>query len=153
MKLSAHLLSATIISTSTYILTKSFVISITSLFSGILIDVDHLIDYFIEKNSVSINIKEFFYKCHNGNFRKIFLFFHSYEITFFIVLLYFYIQNDILLGLIIGVWSHMILDILYNTKINFSKGSVRIVGYSFFYRLAKKFDASKFYDCSGMDKN
>ncbi len=141
MRLPYHIISSSVISSVVYILTQSFILAITTFFSGILIDIDHFIDYFVNEKKIKFDIKDFFYKCDNCKLEKAILILHSYEIMFVFLLCLFVINVQIYKGIVIGFLSHFMIDVLWNL----TKGYSPIQCYSFIFRSLQKFEYKKIF--------
>jgi len=78
MKLRSHVIASIIFSTLFFVVFKSWKIAAVSFLSGILIDVDHVFDYFWEFRKRLI-VKEFFDVHHNGKILFFMVIFLSLE--------------------------------------------------------------------------
>lgn len=140
MKPSSHLIASAVVSTSIYMQTKSETVSIVSFLSGFLIDIDHCIDY-VREYGFKTDVKEFFRIFHETRFKKLFLVFHAWEwLPLLLFLAWFYQWNEIILGVFIGVFHHLILD-------QFANG-FSVWGYSIIYRAKKTVLYAEY--CSGI---
>jgi thiamine transporter ThiT len=101
---------------------------------GILIDIDHLIDYIIQFEGLSFKkISVFPYKKR----KNIYLFFHSWELVILGVSLSFF-YNSLFWQVFFCSWGlHLLVDNIDGAK---AKGFLH---YFFTYRLVKKFKAEK----------
>ena len=128
MKLRSHVIASIIFSTLFFVVFKSWTIATVSFFSGVLIDIDHVFDYFLEFRK-RFEVKEFFDVHHN---RKILFFmaiFHSWELLALLSICAFLMSwNPWIVGTIIGFTQHIILDQIFNKNPNRLK-------YFFFWRL------------------
>lgn len=102
-----------------------------SLAAGVLIDIDHVFDYYLQEG-VTLRLKDMYAWCDENKFKLIFLFFHSVEL---VALLWLVIMR-FRLGLFwaaaaVGFTQHLLLDIIFNP----------IYSYSYFlsYRIARGF--------------
>lgn len=117
-------------------ITNSKGLAIASFIAGIFIDVDHFLDYYLNKG-FSLDIIDFYRTCVNRKLTKIYIFFHSLELLiFFWLIAILYPSNLIWWGITIGVSQHLIFDGLVN--------ELAPAGYFFAYRLIKKFDLKQF---------
>jgi len=107
--------------------------------SGILIDVDHHLDYWINKGKFPWRYKDLWNFCANKEQRgRIYLIFHSYEIIILMwALIYVYDLNVVWTGLMLGVTVHIICDEIYNP--------FRPLAYFFFYRMIHRHDKPSLY--------
>lgn len=119
------------ISAIVFTLSRSLPMTISSFLSGILVDFDHLLDYFREQG-LKFNIRDFFtHYCQTG-FLRIYLFFHSYEIVFLLAIAIPLIpKKAVPLGIMIGLLQHLLCDQFSN--------STRPLTYFFFFRLRHNF--------------
>ena len=138
MKLRQHVIASIIFSTLFFVVFKSWTIATVSFFSGVLIDIDHVFDYFLEFRK-RFEVKEFFDVHHN---RKILFFmaiFHSWELLALLSICAFLMSwNPWIVGTIIGFTQHIILDQIFNKNLN------RLM-YFFFWRMKKSFNMNKIF--------
>jgi hypothetical protein len=131
MKPSVHLAASAVVSASLFAVTKSPTIAGVSFLCGFLIDIDHFIDYFREYG-FRINRKDFFRVFNETRFEKLWLVFHAWEWVFALFLLAIMSGwNEVVLGLLIGVVHHMVLDQIGN--------GVTAGGYFIVYRAINRF--------------
>ena len=138
MKLRSHVIASIIFSTLFFVVFKSWTIATVSFFSGVLIDIDHVFDYFLEFRK-RFEVKEFFDVNHN---RKILFFmaiFHSWELLALLSICAFLMSwNPWIVGTIIGFTQHIILDHIFSAK-------PKRLKYFFFWRLKKGFGVNKMF--------
>ena len=134
MRLEVHLPVAAVIAAGTYLLSKSAEMSISCFLAGILIDLDHVFDYFVCEG-IKFNIKDFFDKCYRTELKKYYLFLHSYEFILIVAVILYLTKSKIFLGVFIGITTHFLLDVFRSPKYFFI--------YSFFYRLNCNFDSDR----------
>jgi hypothetical protein len=131
MKLHHHVAFSTTISVFLFLVFKSWYLSVTCLLSGILIDLDHFIDYYREQG-INLDIKNFFTICENAQFERVFLVLHGWEwILLCAAAGWVSGWNPLVTGVAIGLGQHLILDAFYNST------SVRT--YSIIWRWSKGF--------------
>ena len=135
MKLHNHIVVSTIISGVSQYIFNSWQMSITVFLSGIFIDLDHLLDYFIYEKKIELDLKDFFYKCGTLTLEKEPLILHSYELITVLAIVSYFINNYIIVGLLLGLGTHIVFDIFTN--------KVYFLGYSFIFRLIHKFNYRK----------
>jgi hypothetical protein len=83
--------------------------------SGIFIDVDHHLDYFLNRKKVPLDYQELHDYCINDRAGKIYIIFHSYELmVIFGFGIYHFQLNAVWLGAVLGVTIHIICDQLAN---------------------------------------
>lgn len=133
MKIEHHLTLSIIISTVVYTIFKSWGLSIASLITGIFIDFDHIIDFFIE-HGLRFHMKEFLPFFYYEKHRKITLLFHGWEWLFCLGVAAIMTEfNPWVTGVLIGYGHHIVFDYFY------SKTSIRT--YSLIWRWKKNFDS------------
>ena len=114
MKPVSHLSVSIIVGVATFLTTKAISPSIACFLAGWLVDIDHIWDFY--KNGCrGFNIKRFVYAMENGEIKKIYLYFHSYELLLVLVVLcYFTHFNYILSFTTIGFAIHLFFDQIFN---------------------------------------
>lgn len=135
--LSAHVGVTLIISIVIYKIYLSFTLVALVIVGGILIDLDHLIDYFLYAG-FTFNLKKFalidFLK--SG---KVYLFFHSWELIIFLYIIGFLLGvGKYSLALSLGILGHLLVDSIFHKT---------FLLYSLFYRIWYNFDANKILPC------
>jgi len=132
MKIQHHAVASTILMGITFAAFRSWGLSLAVLFSGILIDLDHLLDYFI-RHGHDFTIRKFFQASYERQYRRAVLILHGWEWIILCCLVVLWIGwISWLVGLIIGVSSHLILDQMGNRP--------NLLGYSLFWRCRNRFD-------------
>lgn len=118
MKIKHHALASTIISGILYSVFKSWGLAAASFISGILVDLDHVIDYWIE-HGLQFDLKRFFKYFDEKNFenrKRLYFIFHAWE---WLIILFVVARltdwNLWVTGLLVGYGQHIILDELYNS--------------------------------------
>ncbi len=138
MELRSHVIASIIFSTLFFVVFKSWTIATVSFFSGVLIDIDHVFDYFLEFRK-RFEVKEFFDVHHN---RKILFFmaiFHSWELLALLSICAFLMSwNPWIVGTIIGFTQHIIFDQIFNKNFN------RLI-YFFFWRMKNGFNMKRMF--------
>jgi len=118
MKLNKHVAVTLPLSAVIYYFSHSLPAFFGSLIGGILIDVDHVFDYFIQEG-INFRIKYFFNWCYNNKWNKVTLIFHSIELLVFLWFIVLYFNLGLFwIGIAIGMTQHLILDIVFNTDLN-----------------------------------
>jgi hypothetical protein len=108
----------------------------SALLSGILIDLDHIVDYMIEFGP-RFDRKQFFDYFYKKEYRRVVLVFHGWEWLLFLgVLAWQTGWNPWYVGLLAGIGHHLVLDQLAN--------SAKPLGYSVLWRWLNGFRASAF---------
>ncbi|MFC1698626.1 hypothetical protein ACFL1I_01535 [Candidatus Omnitrophota bacterium] len=100
-------------------LTGSWQAGLLCFIAGVLIDLDHGIEYLIHYGLNTFNFKEIYQICNNfAKFRKegqkFFLFFHALEIAILLWIAYLFWQNIYVLSFAIGYTGHLFLDVTGN---------------------------------------
>ena len=112
---------------------KSYPAALAYFLSGIFIDVDHFLDYYLARKKITFSYKDLVYYCDFDKGGKLYLIFHAYEFLFIFWLMSFsYEFNDAALGIGLGVTVHLICDALTNP--------VKPLTYFIIYRIQKGFD-------------
>jgi len=103
--------------------TQSALAGLLCLFSGVLVDADHLIEYIIHYGLRRLNFKKIYRACiemakpeEEGGVKKLHLFFHSLEICILLWIGYALSKNFYLLSIALGYTGHLITDIIGNSK-------------------------------------
>ncbi|UCH79914.1 MAG: hypothetical protein JSW20_09175 [Nitrospiraceae bacterium] len=132
MKLHHHVAVSTTLSMFLFMIFKSSYLSVACFLSGILIDLDHFIDYFREQG-INLDIKKFFRICEHAQFNKILLLLHGWEwIIVMCTISWSLGWAPLMTGIIIGFSHHIMLDSLYNRT--------HLRTYSIIWRWSKGFD-------------
>lgn len=108
---------------------------------GVLIDVDHFIEYAIHYGLRSFTFKEIYQACdrmanneEEGGVKKLYLFLHAGEIAILLWMSYAFSRNFYLLSIAIGYTGHLIMDAINNTK------KIKAVAYFIILRAINGFD-------------
>lgn len=139
MRVLGHTAISVIIGGISYNHTRSLSGFLWVLTAGILIDMDHYIDY-IRNRGFSFNIKKVHNTCRYGylNFKKITLILHSYELLILLwVSIFIFGLNSIWKYAAIGFTAHLFLDQIFNP--------VRPFGYFLAFRIANNFETKKLF--------
>ena len=135
MKLKQHITISLFFSASLYTISNSWIVFSTSLISGVLIDIDHILDYFMAYG-INIRIKQFFEVCHNLKIPRMRLIFHSWELLILLSICVFLVGwNPWIVGTIVGFTQHIVLDQVFNKPNKWT--------YFFFWRLKKGFSSKR----------
>ncbi|MBN3040243.1 MAG: hypothetical protein JW867_03875 [Candidatus Omnitrophica bacterium] len=144
MKVSEHILGSFVFSTITYLATKSLLAAAACFLSGILIDIDHIIDFGRLYGFNLYGLKKLVYASQEDekakskhNFKKIYLFLHSIELACLLWITALWLANIYLIAAVIGYTGHLILDCIGNRE--------DLKFYLFFYRARNKFSAKKLF--------
>lgn len=133
MRLKGHVIATLTVSSIIYFVFNSFSAFISSLIGGILIDIDHLLDYYLHRG-FDLRVKNFFNWCYRNQWETLIIFFHSIELIFIIWLVISVFNLGIFwIGLAIGLSQHIVLDILGNSDM------LNLFSYFFIYRFINGF--------------
>jgi membrane-bound metal-dependent hydrolase YbcI (DUF457 family) len=101
---------------------------------GVLIDVDHLIEYFLD-TGLNGHVRRFFVYSQKAEFTRYILLFHSFEFVFICGLVGFCRGSfSIWMGLAMGLLSHILLDYInIITRLGFKPRAILL--FLFVYRL------------------
>ncbi len=115
MSPTAHAVISAATSATIFLFTKSWSAALTCFFGGILIDVDHVLDFIFHHKRIPKTYKELFEFCTYQKDGKLTLVFHSYEFLIPFWLIVFWLRpSDIWLGLAAGLLTHMAADQITN---------------------------------------
>ena len=132
MSPTGHVIASGVVSVPFYFFTQSWIAALACFLSGILIDLDHYIDFWIHHKKISFSYRKLYSYCIQVYESKIYLFLHSYEgIIIFWGIIYYYHLNIIWIGIALGLSSHLLFDQVTNP--------FRRWGYFFIYRIKSKF--------------
>ena len=131
MTLKHHTTASVVISGTLYAVSKSWELALTSLLSGIFIDLDHLYDY-LREYGWPIDVPELFRVCRDKHFHYAVVFLHGWEyVAVWGVLAAAHNWHPLLLGLAIGWGHHLSFDQCTNGVCRW--------GYFFWWRLRNRF--------------
>ena len=121
---SRHIIISLPLGATVGLLTQSIPAGLLCFFSGILIYVDHLIEYAIHfgvKNLKNLKLKEIYQTCakmakreEEGGVKKLYLFLHTGEIAILLWVGFVLFRNIYLLSIALGCTGHLILDAANN---------------------------------------
>jgi hypothetical protein len=141
MKTTSHIVASAVAGAAAYKITGTAQTAAALFLGGVLIDLDHVLDYLVlakEKHTV----RNFFSWFNDIRWKRIVVVFHSYEFYAFFLLIALLFPNDILTGLAIGIGLHLIMDQFGNTQpINGIRLSWRF--YFLAFRYASGFELQK----------
>ena len=133
MSPSKHLIVSTGLGMIMLLWLKSWAAAGACFVSGILIDLDHHLDFFWAKNKIPLNYQELRTFCKFDKHGKLFLIFHSYESLIVLWLLIYYLQlNVVWLGIAVGLTVHLFFDQFTNP--------IKPFFYFFIYRVRVGFE-------------
>ncbi len=135
MKLKQHITISLFFSVFLFAISKFWIIFGSSLISGILIDIDHVLDYFMAYG-INLRVKQFFEVCHSLKILRVRLIFHSCELLFLLSISSFFVKwNPWLVGTIVGFTQHIVLDQVFNNSNKWT--------YFFLWRLKNDFSLKR----------
>jgi hypothetical protein len=110
------------------------------MFSSVLVDSDHAIDYLIIRRRV-VSFQEMMKAfCSFKIINKNYFIFHSWELIVFLGIIILYNPFPLFIAVFVGFLLHLTCDQLYNTNF-LGKYNCRAFFYFFIYRLVYDFDA------------
>lgn len=129
-----HVIVSAGLSVGLYASTHSLPASMLCLLSGVLIDLDHVLEYYIDQKKWPKNYKELTDFCNDYQGEKAYLVFHAYEylITLWAIIGFFQL-NVLWVGFALGITVHVLCDQFTNP--------IRPLFYFLAYRIIKKFRA------------
>ncbi len=105
-----HLIVSSLVFVLIYIFFKSWKLAFLAFFSGILMDIDHLVDYFLVYKT-DLEVKKFLTGCQFLESKKAYIFLHGWEWIGVILLVGFlagFMQPAIAMAL--GIFGHLVVD-------------------------------------------
>lgn len=131
VRVKQHIVSSGIISSVIYALTNSPLSAIASFLAGVFIDLDHVIDYYLNYG-FNHKFKEAYEAMVNFRLSRIYLFLHSLELlAVFWVVIFLIPLGSIYCAIAIGFTQHIIFDQISNP--------VSPKAYFLSYRVSNKF--------------
>jgi len=132
MRPTYHIAVSTGISIGVYGFTQSLWASAVQWVAGVLIDLDHPLEYWIKRKR-NRSLKDFLYMSMSDTFKTVHLLFHGWEIVLLTgILAFFYIGPLIGIALCIGLTQHLMFDQFTNPTHRYS--------YFLLYRIINKFE-------------
>ena len=111
MRPTYHIITSAGISLGLQATMHSWPATLGCFFSGVLIDVDHYLEYYIFRKKFPDNYKDLVDFCFDKNESKQYLIFHAYEYLFVLWLfIYFLFFDKLLFGIALGLTTHLIFD-------------------------------------------
>jgi hypothetical protein len=114
-----------------YLVFQSFASALVCFFSGILVDVDHYVDY-VRDRGLNFNLKRFFQYGYGLEYDRLFIVLHGYE--YFVPLAIILVLSDfnlLVAALFVGYAQHLLFDQFTNP--------VKPLAYFITYRLKNRF--------------
>lgn len=142
MRPSAHIIVSLGLGTIVWLYTKSLYVTFIGILSGVISDIDHIIEYIIHFSCKNLSLKQVFLMCEHiskkeGRYfpKKLYIIFHGGEIAIILWVISFYTKNLFLLIFALGYSLHITLDSLGN--------NVHPRTYLISWRIVNKFDIAK----------
>ena len=138
MKPSVHVSTSAMLAAALYAYSRSVPTAVSCLVSGVLIDLDHVVDFHLFSGE-RFSLTNFFSWCNESRWQRITLIFHSYELFGILCAVAYYLDNAVLRGIVWGAGLHLLLDQLGNPR------TVRLSPWFYLlgYRIAKGFRRDK----------
>lgn len=115
MRLEHHVVISVGVSTTIWLVTKSWPMTAASLAMGIFMDGDHVVDY-VREFGVRLNMKKLFEASYQRTFKRSWLVLHAWEwLPFVIAAAWGSRWNPWVVGLALGWFQHLLADQLINT--------------------------------------
>jgi len=108
-----HILSSSILGIIVFYFTESFLAGFLVLLSGVFIDLDHLIDFWVSEPKNLFSVKQFYHMdkhLESKGDHYTFIFLHSWELMIVLVILTSNYNNIYLFVVTFGILLHFILD-------------------------------------------
>lgn len=130
-----HVAVSAVVSICVWVWFRSAGCAVISFAAGVLIDLDHLLDYYANFG-FTLSLKKMYDACHQMKLSRLYLVLHSYEL---IIILWSSILlfglSDYWIALAIGLTQHMIADQITNP--------MRGLGYFLSFRVISRFKQEK----------
>ena len=117
MKAKAHVYASLAAGGAAYAATASPPVAISCLLSGIFLDVDHLLDFYLLSGE-RFTVKGFISWCDDVRWTRIYLFLHSYELYLLLALAARLLASEVLTGILLGAGLHLAMDQAGNVRLN-----------------------------------
>ncbi len=115
MKLSHHIAASTVLGGGMYASSGSPVLAISAFISGVLIDLDHVVDYLFFAND-KFTVRNFFTWYHKNLWDRFAVVLHSWELMFLLTVLSCLFQHPVIIGIASGACLHMLMDQIANSR-------------------------------------
>lgn len=114
---SRHVIVSVPLGIAVGLFTESLFAGILCFLSGLLVDLDHIIEYIIHFGLKPLSYKEFRLVCskmpnqnEEGGVKKLYLLFHAAEIAILLWVGFMFSKNIYLLSMALGYTSHLVMD-------------------------------------------
>ncbi len=148
MRPSKHIIASLTIGALLWLFTRSLYAGLLCFASGVLVDLDHILEYIIHHGWKGLSFKNMYEACEQTEkqkgdmrFKKLYIIFHTGEAALLLWIAAIYTKNIFLLAIAWGYSSHLILDIIGN--------KVYPISYFMFRRAINKFDSDKLFIKNG----
>lgn len=135
MLIKQHAIASTVVAGGLWLITDSWQMAVASLISGVIVDIDHTVEYAVE-HGFSLDIKRFIRLVFEAKYKRVFYLLHSWE--WFIaglVMVWATGWNVWGVGLMVGYGQHLVLDQVGN------RGTLG--SYSLVWRWKRGFDHAR----------
>ena len=140
MKPQRHIIASAFAGIAIWVTGRNLIAGIILFLSGVLPDIDHVLEFIIHKGFKNMSIKKIydaFSPEHDPSFEKLYLFAHSIELVAIFWITSVFINNIYLTAFTAGYTLHIIMD---------AAGNNLVGGFYFFtWRMAHKFDIKKIF--------
>lgn len=145
MKPQEHIIATIPLATALALIYNDLYTGLIAMAAGILIDIDHFIEYFIVERD--FNIGKFYQNCMTGlqGHKRIILIMHSWELLFILWVLYLFTPSPFLLAVFSSFTLHIVLDQAFN--------NVKPCTYFLIYRIIRGFDRECFFQDIEKEEN
>lgn len=131
MRVQYHTALSTIVSAGLFAFFRSWPLTVASFLTGVLVDIDHVIDY-VFRHGVQFNVKRFFRTSYERQYVHAVLIFHGWEWLGVLGFLAILSNADLwVIGLLVGYSHHLVLDQIGNRP--------HALGYSVMWRIRHGF--------------
>lgn len=96
-----------------FMVTGSAPMALSCLASGVLIDLDHVLDFCLLSGE-KFSARRFMDWCVKMEWDRIFLFLHSVELFLLYALFVYFYRSDVATGILLGTGVHLALDQIFN---------------------------------------
>ncbi len=116
MQPGAHVAVSSAMSGAIYWATGSVPMAVSCLASGVLIDLDHVLDFCLISGE-KFTPGRFMRWCNDMEWDRIYLFLHSVELFLLYALFVHFNRTDIAVGVLLGAGVHLALDQIFNREV------------------------------------
>ena len=134
-----HLVVTTAVCAAAQAATGSWPLTAAIAVGGVLIDVDHAVDYVLFERERRLTPGAFLRHYIEGRTRRVVLALHSYELFAALLVAGWWTGSVPLLGYLVGALVHLALDVVWNGRL--TPRSI-VAFYSFAYRAAHRVDSA-----------